>query len=226
LPIDALERLGRNFWLKIFALALAVAAWAYLRLTPNPIIAARFVQQFSVPITTTGLGSDRLASFTEKQAVVSVIVPRGGAPIRPDEIRAVLDLEGRAPGVYNVPIQVIAPKLDIKSLSPASVTLSIERVEERSLRVGFHYVGDAHRGVVVSRVAVDPAVATLHGPSSDLARVSNVRIDVVLPPVPKALDAMQRPIATDERGNEVPNVVISPDLVRVRADFVSAQIKS
>ncbi len=221
-----LERLGRNFWLKIFALTLAIAAWAYLRLTPNPIIAARFVQQFSVPITTTGLGNDRVASFTEKQAVVSVVVPRGGAAIRPDEIRAVLDLEGRAPGVYNVPIQVIAPKLDIKSLSPASVTLSIERVEERSLRVGFHYVGDAHRNVVVAHVAVDPPLATLRGPSSDLARVSSVRIDVALPPVPKALDAMQRPIATDERGNEVPNVVISPDLVRVRADFVSARVKS
>ncbi len=221
-----LERLGRNFWLKIFALALAIAAWAYLRLTPNPIIAARFVQQFSVPITTTGLGADRIARYSERQAVVAVVVPRGGAPIRPDEIRAVLDLEGRAPGVYNVPIEVIAPKLDIKSLSPASVTLSIERVEERSLRVALHYIGDAHHNVVVSRVDVDPPSATLRGPSSDLARVSSVRIDVPLPAVPKDLDAMQRPIATDERGNEVPGVVISPDLMRVRADFVPAQIKS
>jgi len=214
-----LERLGRNFQLKLLALVLAFAAWGYLRFTPNPIIAARFVQQLSVPITTTGLGADRMTHFTEKQAVVAVVVPRGGAPIKPDDVRAVLDLEGRAPGVYNVPVEVIAPKLEVRSLSPASITLSIERVEERSVPVALHYVGEVRRNVVVEHVVLNPSFATMRAPTSELARVSSVRIDLPLPAGPSAFDGMLRPIAVDERGNEILSVAISPNLLRVRADF-------
>ncbi len=219
-----LDRLRRNFELKVLALVLAIAAWAYLRLTPNPVIAARFVQQLSVPISTTGLRADQVARFSEKQAVVAVDVPRGGTPIRPDDLRAVLDLEGRGPGVYNVPIQVIAPKLAVKSLSPASVTLAIERVEERSIPVALHYVGDAHHNVVVQRIVVTPAFATLRAPTSDLARVSSVRIDVPLPATPATFDAMVRPVAVDQSGQELTTVAISPNLMRVRAGFVAAQV--
>jgi len=214
-----LDRLRHNLGLKLLALAFAVAAWAYLRLTPNPIIAARFTQQFSVPISTIGLSPDYMARYTDKDAVVAIDQARGGAPIKPDAVRAVLDLNGRGPGVYNVPVEVIAPKLEIKSLSPASVTLSIERIEERSLAVAPHYVGDPRKNVVVEHVDVQPQYATLRAPSSDLDRVASVRVDVPLPSNPSTFDAMVRPVAADQQGAEVQNVAVTPNLLRVRATF-------
>jgi hypothetical protein len=214
-----LERLRHNLGLKLLALAFAVAAWAYLRLTPNPIIAARFVQQFSVPITTIGLSSEYVARYTDKEAVIAIDQARGGAPIKPDAVRAILNLNGRGPGVYNVPVQVIAPKLEIKSLSPASVTLSVERVEERSLAVALHYVGDPRKNVVVERIVVQPQYATLRAASSDLDRVASVRVDVPLPSNPSTFDAMVRPVAADQLGAEVENVAVVPNLLRVRATF-------
>jgi hypothetical protein len=214
-----LDRLRNNLGLKLLALAFAVAAWAYLRLSPNPIIAARFVQQFSVPISTIGLSPDYVARYTDKEAVIAIDQPRGGSPVRPDAVRAVLNLIGRGPGVYNVPVQVIAPKLEIKSLSPASVTLSVERIEERSLAVALHYVGDPRKNVVVERVVVQPQNATLRAPSSDLDRVASVRVDVPLPSNPSTFDAMVRPVATDQEGAEVEDVAVAPNLVRVRARF-------
>jgi YbbR domain-containing protein len=218
-----LERLQNNLGLKAISLAIAIAAWAYLRLAPNPIVAAHFVQQLSVPITTTGLRADYVARYTEKQAVVEVIVPRTGPAIRPDDLRAVLDLQGRGSGVYNVPIQLIAPKLEVKSLAPGSVTLSLEKIEGRSLPVVVHYIGDLHRNVVVANIKVDPGSAILRAPSSDLARVSGVRVDVTLPATASSFDGMLRPIAIDERGSELAGIAIAPNLVRVRADFVAAQ---
>ncbi len=143
-----LERLRANLGLKAFSLAIALGVWAYLRLVPNPVVAARFVQTLNVPISTTGLKADSAARYTDKTAVVTVVLPRTGEAIRPDEIRAVLDLDGRSPGVYNVPIELIAPKLEIRSLSPASVTLSIERIEERGMPVVVRYVGDVRRKLV------------------------------------------------------------------------------
>ncbi|GAC1304424.1 MAG: hypothetical protein NVSMB19_15260 [Vulcanimicrobiaceae bacterium] len=204
------------------SLAIAVFGWAYLRLTPNPVIAARFVQQVSVPIATTGLGSEEIAHFTERLAVVSIDVPRAGAEFRPEMVRAVLNLEGRGPGVYNVPVEVIAPKLEIKSLSPASVTLSIERIEERTIPVAVRYTGDPRRGIVVQRVSVQPPTAVLRGPTSGLSLVQSLRVDVPFAASPATFDAMLRPVVTDERGNEISGIAVSPNLTRVRARFVAA----
>jgi hypothetical protein len=218
-----LDRLRNNLALKLLSLAIALGGWAYLRLTPNPVIAARFVQQISVPIATTGLRADSVARFTEKQALVAIDVPHGGTAIRPDMVRAVLNLDGREPGVYNVPVEVIAPKLEIKSLAPASVTLAIERIEERVVPVALHYVGDARHNVVVQDAKVLPGVATLRAPTSELQRVANVQVDVPLPSVPSKLDAMLRPVAIDAHGSELATVAVSPNLLRVRASFAAAE---
>jgi hypothetical protein len=71
---------------------------------------------------------------------------------------------------------------------------------------------------------VTPAFATLRAPTSDLARVSSVRIDVPLPATPATFDAMVRPVAVDQSGQELTTVAISPNLMRVRAGFVAAQV--
>ena len=215
-----LDRIRNNLRLKLLALFIAVVAWAYLRLTPNPVIAARFVQQVTVPLATTGLRADELAHFSEREAVVAIDLPRAGSPIRPEMLRAILNLEGRGPGVYNVPVEVIAPKLEIKSLSPASVTLSIERIEERSYPVTVRYIGDARR-VVVARFAASPATATLRAPTSELRRVASVRVDVPIPTNAAAFDAMLRPLATDARGADLGGIAVAPNLVRARAKFVT-----
>ena len=217
------DRLRNNLPLKLLSLGIAVLGWVYLRLSPNPVIAARFVQQVTVPIATTGLRADEVARFVDREAVVAVDVPRAGAPLRPEMVRAVLNLEGREPGVYNVPIEVIAPKLEIKSLSPATVTLSIERIEARTVPVTVHYLGDARHGVVVGRIGVLPLAATLRASTSDLRRVAGVRVDVPLPNGPMTFDSMLRPIATDDRGVEIGNVMVAPNLVRVTAKFVAAR---
>jgi YbbR domain-containing protein len=203
------------------SLAIAVAGWAYLRLTPNPVIAARFVQQFNVPLETTGLAPDEIARFADKQAVVAVDVPRGGAAIKPDMVRAVLDLEGRGPGVYNVPVEVIAPKLGIRSLSPASETLEIERIDERSVPIGVHYTGGPRRNLVVQQSDIAPAYATLRAPTDQLERVAAVVVEVPFRSEPSTFDAMVQPVAIDSHGSEIAAVAVTPNLVRVRLNFVS-----
>jgi len=215
-----LDRLRNNLGLKLLSVAIAIAGWCYLRLTPNPVIAARFVQQVDVPIATTGLPPQEVARFTDTHAVVAVDVGRGGS-IKADMVRAVLSLDGRGPGGYNVPVQVIAPKLEIRSLSPASVTLEIERIERRSVPVAVQYVGDPRRIVVSGKPSVDPAFATISGATSDLARVTNVRVDVPLPGTATTFDEMVRPLVVDDRASDLTGIAVSPNLIRVRVRFVA-----
>src|SRR5438270_1952423 len=125
-----LQIVRRNFGLKVASLALAIVGWGYFRYASNPVIAGRFTQQLSVPVTVVNQDPGEIVRFTDRQAVVTILPKRGDAPVKPEEIRAVIDLGKKGPGIYNVPIQLVAPNVAVQSLSPASVTLTIERNEQ------------------------------------------------------------------------------------------------
>jgi YbbR domain-containing protein len=212
----------KNFGLKVLSIALAIVGWAYIRYATNPIVAAaRFDQQMSVPIAAVNLPVGFIAHFTDKEAVVTVATKHGDAPIKPDEIKAVLDLQNKGAGIYNVPIQLVAPDVVVQSLSPASVTLSIERIDQRAFAVETHYIGTVPGVVVKSNPVMKPAVVTVSGPSSLLSQVADVRVDVEMPAAAKALDAMIRPVAVNSLGAEIAGLEVAPDLVRVQTQFVT-----
>ncbi len=204
----------------MLALGLAVTAWAYFHFSAAPSITAHFDQQLSVPIVVTGLRPGLIASYSERTAIVTVEVPRNGPPVRPDQVQAVLDLNDKpAPGIMNLPVTVVAPDAVIKSLSPASVTLSVDRLETRTVPVSIDYTG-GNGSIVVESSTVDPSATTVRGIANDLARVEAVKIQIPLGTKPGRFDAMLRPVAADALGNEVANTQVSPNLVRVRALFV------
>ncbi len=215
-----MQIIRKNFGLKILALALAIVGWAYFRFAANPIFAAHFDQQLSVPITAANLPVGFIAHFTDKEAVVTIANARGEPAIKPDEIKAVLDLSGKGAGIFNVPVQLVAPDVAVQSLSPASVTLTIERIEARSYPLAIHYTGQPGGGIVVGSSSLAPQSVTVHGPSGLLTQVAAVRVDVPLAPSPSALDAMVRPVPVDSTGQEIGDLQVAPDLVRVRVQFV------
>jgi hypothetical protein len=218
-----LQAIRRNFGLKALAVALAITAWAYFHFSAAPSITAHFDQQLSIPIVVTGLHAGLVATdFSDRSAIVTVEAPRNGPPIKPDQISAVLDLNDRLdPGIINLPVRIVAPDLVIKSLSPASVTLSVDRIDTRSVPVSITYTG-GNGSIVVESSTVNPSVTTVRGIASDLANVDAVKIEIPLGTKPGDYDAMVRPVAADARGNDVANVQVSPNLVRVSARFVAS----
>jgi hypothetical protein len=214
-----LQAIRRNFGLKVLALGLAVTAWAYFHFSAAPSITAHFDQQLSVPIVVSGLRPGLVASYDDRTAIVTVEVPRNGPPIRPDQVQAVLDLNDKPdPGIMNLPVTIVAPDVVIKSLSPGSVTLSVDRLETRTIPVSIAYAG-GNGSLVVESSTVDPSVTTVRGIANDLAKVEAVKIEIPLGTKPGSFDAMVRPVAADAHGNEVANTQVSPNLVRVRARF-------
>ncbi len=218
-----LQAIRRNFGLKALAVALAITAWAYFHFSAAPSITAHFDQQLSIPIVVTGLHAGLVATdYSDRSAIVTVEAPRNGPPIKPDQISAVLDLNDRLdPGIINLPVRIVAPDLVIKSLSPASVTLSVDRIDTRSVPVSITYTG-GNGSIVVESSTVNPSVTTVRGIASDLANVDAVKIEIPLGTKPGDYDAMVRPVAADARGNDVANVQVLPNLVRVSARFVAS----
>ncbi len=209
----------RNAGLKMLSLLLAIVGWAYFRFASNPFIAA-FDQQFNVPITAVNLANGYIVKIPEKVAVVTVEPKSGDPAVKPDQIKAVLDLSNRGTGVYNVPVQLVAPSIVVQSLSPASVTLEIEKIEQKTFPVGIHYAGKAN--VVVSGSVVTPASVAVRGPTQELAQVANVRIEMPLGTSQSSFDAMIRPVAVNSAGDEVSDVQVVPNLVRAQAHFLPA----
>ncbi len=217
-----LNLLKNNFGLKLFAVCLALTAWGYFRLAAGPGIAAKFDQTLAVPIVVTGLKTGYQVRYADKVATVVIEVPRNGTTVKPEQVQAVLDVGDLVdPGFHNVPVKIVSPDLAIKSLSPASVTLSLDRLAERVVPVAFDYVGD-RRGIVVESAQVNPPMTTIRGIAAELSRVTGVRVEIPIPNKPQRLDSMIRPTPTDAHGDEVANVQISPNIVRVRARFVAA----
>lgn len=211
----------QNFALKVLALALAIVGWAYFRFAGNAIVATPEFSQLSIPITSINLPLGYVARYTDHEAVVNVSAQRGEPSVKPEEVKAVLDLANKGPGIYNVPVQLVAPDVVVQSLSPASVTLTIEKIEQRSFPITVHYVGAAPSDIVVTYTAIGPDAAIVRAPTSLLAQVSAVHADVALPNEPKTLDEMVRPVAADASGAELPDLSVTPNLVRVQIHFVA-----
>jgi YbbR domain-containing protein len=215
------EIIRRNFALKVLALAVAIAGWAYFRFAGASVAGSPIVQQLSIPVSAVNLALGYVARFTDHEAVVTVANKRGDSAVKPEQIKAVLDLQNKGPGVYNVPVQLVAPDVAVQSLSPASVTLTIERVEQRSFPVTLHYVGGQPANIVVTYTAIGPDTAVVRAPTSVLAQVAGLHADVTMPNAPKSFDAMVRPIAVDAAGAELEGVAVTPNLVRVQMHVVA-----
>ena len=217
-PVPSIIR--HNLGLKFFSLALAILGWAYFRFANNPVITARFDQQLSVPIAPVNLPQGYVARFADKVALVTIASKRDEPPVRPEEVKAVVDLSNRTAGVYNLPIRLVAPKVAVQSLSPASVTLTVARIDQKSFALALHYAGSSR--IVVSKATVTPNAATARGPTDELAQVASVRVDVALTPAHQSVDEMIRPVAVNAAGQPVGDVLVTPNLVRVQAHFLPA----
>ncbi len=215
-----MQILRKNFGLKLAAVILAVLGWAYFRYNANPLLAARFDQQLSVPIVAINLPVGYVSHFTDKDAVITVSSKRGEPTVKPEEIKAVLDLSNKTTGVYNIPIQLVAPSVVVQSLSPASVTLSVEKIDQKVFPLDIHYSGQ-QGSVVVGDLAILPTSATVRAPTSQLSQVTSLRVVAPLPSDPSFFDEMLRPIPVNALGQEVAGVQVAPDLVRVQIHFIA-----
>jgi YbbR domain-containing protein len=217
------EIIRKNFALKLLAFTLAILGWAYFRFATNPIVAAaRFDQQISLPIAVVNLAVGYVAHFSEHEAVVTVETKPGTPAVKPDEIKAVLDLSNKGAGVYNLPVELVAPDIAVQSLSPASVTLTVERIESRSFPVVVHFAGaPVSNAIVVAGQTLRPATVTVQGPTSELAQVTAVRVGIAFPAAPTAVDEMVRPTPVNAQGAEVTGLQVEPDLIRAQLQFAA-----
>lgn len=217
-----MPNLRKNFALKVFSLTLALLGWAYVRFVSGAF-ATHLERRISVPILIANLPVGYVATHVSaREAVVRVSLKPDQTPPNSQEIRATVDLSNALPGLRTAPVELSAPNLAVQSLSPASISLDIERLESHVFPVVVHYAGAPPVGIVVGSPTIAPAAVDVRGPTSALARIAAVRVNVPVSNTPQRVDEMIRPVAVDALGTEINDVQVAPNLVRVTLKFNAA----
>ena len=201
------------------ALALSALVWAGLTIEENPEATEAFPGRLIVePV---GLDTRNLVLVREIAPVrVSVKGPKVDlASLTADHFVARVDLTGLGAGQQQVDVDVVVSnsQVEVERITPANITVVLEPVVERSLRVNARIESDVATGyrANLSEITADPADATISGASSAVDRVARVQAALSLEGATRDVRVEGILIPVDRQGIEVEDVRVDPPTVLV-----------
>lgn len=210
------------WWMRVLALAIALALWFFLSWSTRERQSERVVEA-SVTYDT---ANDMTVMDPVRQIDVRV---RGGSrrvrTLNPFLVNVLVELPQTGPGpvdVALVPEQVYVPEgVEVVSLDPNTLHLTLDRVIEKRLPVQVDLVGEPAAGATVGEpVAIPPAVS-VRGPQSRIENVTLVRTrPVSLNGHAQTFDEMASVLPPD------PLASVDPGLVRVRVPMEPPQLST
>jgi YbbR domain-containing protein len=198
------------------ALAFTIASllWYYVLTLENPSGAATFTR---APITTRGLDNNLSLSNDPGTVTITVQAPQDVLTrLRASDFTATVDLTGRGPGSYRLPVNVVGPN-DVQSVSaePSQVQVQVVEVSERRLTVTVTPQGRPSIGYRIETQQVNPRDVLVRGPRDAVERIDQVVAEVNVENKQGTQDGDVHPRALDFAGNEIPGLVFKPEYVHV-----------
>jgi hypothetical protein len=97
----------------------------------------------------------------------------------PQHVRAFLSLADIGAGEHDFPLKaeniVLAPGLEVKRITPSSITVEMERILEITVQVKVDLGGTPPEGYELDTMRVKPDAVRVRGPATVLAGVSSIR---------------------------------------------------
>ena len=211
-----------NWPLKLAAIALATLLYGGLVLSQT-------TQPFnrSVPIGVRNAPSDvivlsDLGSVTRIQYVAP---PDLGLRIDTATFQATVDLAGVNPNggpvSLGVTVQAVDARIQVLDFEPREISVTLDRVGSRDVPIHAAVVGPLPSGLSVGAPMVDSTTATVTGPQTVVAKVTEVRAFVSIDA--SGIDVNQlvdlKPVDAD--GNSLERIDVEPVQVRVRVPVFS-----
>ncbi len=179
----------RRLWLKLLSLLLAVLLWTYIISTTPSLTRTRTISGISVTsLSASALSSYTLAAATDVAAdyasavEVSVELPQSQySRLTARNIRVTPDYTGiRAPGVYEVPLVATSTYGTVTSISPATISVTIDNLDSRVISVEPVFLNEDTDAYWYgeSQVSLNPEQITVSGPASLVQTVSKAQVEV------------------------------------------------
>ncbi len=215
-----LSRFGSTLRTFLWALALAVAVWMAAVTAADPDEVRSYPQPINVEIVGQNPGLVISGSGVPDTVQVTLRAPHSvwdQLTAQPDSVRAILDLSGLDAGQHslNLQIQVDMRPVRVVTVSPASVTLTLEPLVTRTVALDLSISGQPAVGYQAGDPTLDPKEAVIAGPQSLISRVTRLRVPVSLDGVREGIDQSVSIQALDQGNQPVSGITIHPSTAHV-----------
>ena len=207
---------NKNTMIKFFALFISILLWSYVRGEVNPK-AVREFKGINVEYTNERILNDAgLIVLEPKTTKISVKLSGRRSDvnaIKVEEITAQVNLSGASKGSQKILIDVSYPfKVDLEDLSERYVTVEIDKLDKIQMPVE---INSKDKEVIISESTISPQVIDISGPSTLIARVAKVIVDVNRDNI-KENTVLKLPVKlVDKKGEPVLGLQTNPDMVEI-----------
>lgn len=205
-----------NFGLGALALIVSLFLWVLVVNDQNP--ERTDVPEIAIPVETTRVSSGLIVMNTPDPVRLRIKTPKDKwDTLRASSFRAYVDLSRLGPGIHAVPIisETSDPQVRVLEVMPATTSIRVEEIQERTVPVKVTLVGNVPFGYVYRMPKVDPEVVVASGPASLVQSVETASVDVRLEGISVDIDTAFHPAAVDTSGATVRIVRLDPQTVRV-----------
>jgi YbbR domain-containing protein len=205
-------RLANNWMLKLASIAFAVGLWGFVNLGAREADMAIFV-----PLELRNLSPDLMITSPLPESVgVRLRGPRTILGTIDERLQRIpLDLSNVGAGSTSFkidPDMLNLPRgVAVSRMSPVQVTLEVERIVEKSLRVASNFSGAVPSGYRVVDSEVRPSTVSVRGPASEVGALRNIPTGPLH--LPATTGNFEQSVALER---PVDLVQLSPDRVVVR----------
>jgi YbbR domain-containing protein len=206
------------------AFVLAVVVWVSAVTDSDPDVTQTYPQP--IPIEIIGQDTSQIISNDYPTSVNLILrAPRSIWDLmlqNPGDLRAVVDLAGMGPGTHEVPVQIQIAYRPVKVIAtnPATLTLVLEPMITRTLKVNVSIVGEPAPGYQSKTLTVTPSEIVVSGPETQVDKVNQVRAIVNINNLRQDFDASVAVAALDDAKRPVEGVTLLPDSVHVIVPIV------
>ena len=203
----------------LLALVLGVAVWVLAVTAADPNVTS----SLSHPITIQYVGEQAdliLTGTVPQSADLTVRAPQSiwnSLNSGESSIRVVADLTGLGAGSHAVPlrVQIDARPVQIISISPQTLHLTLEKMLTRNLPVEPTITGQPAIGYQAGDAVLTPAVALVSGAESLVSRVDHLQAVINVGDARQNLQADLPIQAVDAQGAAVSGITLQPALVQI-----------
>ncbi|HKW45443.1 MAG TPA: CdaR family protein, partial [Candidatus Eremiobacteraceae bacterium] len=173
---------------------------------------AKYSKTLVVPVTVQHVPGGFVASTAIRQVTVELSGARSKLDgLSPDDFTAFVDASGKGQGTYALEVSMRGGGMDsIKSITPASATVVLDRYGYRRVPVVLQEVGTPDGG----RAQVVPTTVVVAGAQTAVAQVMAAQATLSYPAGKGAVLMELHPLPVDAQLRPVAGVTVDPPLVR------------
>lgn len=198
----------RNLPAKIFALLVAIVLWFFVMNDQNPSIDG----SFTVPLNVVNAPEGYKISRSDDTIKIKVRGPRSlFVSAAASEFKAYVSLDGVEEGRNSIKVQTVLPQgFELVEASPDVVTVTVEKIVQRLVKVDLIVTGASAQGTTVAKVEQNVSSVTVEGPKSSVDEVARVIGYVGLSGNKEDFNISVPLTAVNSDGREVEDVRVTP----------------